>query len=191
VAQAGQLSAILKVVRDTANASGIPAWRPVLQAIFVLLLAAACSSTPPPPRKTYDVSIDFLKLAQGQCMAVSSFTNRYDEPLRISGDIRLLGRDGKLIGNVPLITETLPPAWPGRQADRQRTADHRDPRAGRESEPRSFPDADSLRCRHGALSLDPELPGQGFVMPHERRALPWRGELHRGAQGLGDLVTAG
>ncbi len=126
------MSAILKVVRDTANASGIPAWRPVLQAVFILLLAAACSSTPPPPRKTYDVSIDFLKLAQGQCMAVSSFTNRYDEPLRISGDIRLLGRDGKLIGNVPLITETLAP---GEKASR----DH--------SLMQILSDADMARCR--------------------------------------------
>jgi hypothetical protein len=109
VVQAGDLKAALKVAHDTATASDIPAWRPALLAILVLLLAAACSSTPPSPRKTYDVSVDFLKLEQGQCMAVSSYTNRYDQPLRISGDIRLLGRDGKLIGNVPLITETLAP----------------------------------------------------------------------------------
>jgi hypothetical protein len=97
-----------------------------------LFIMAGCSSTPAPPRETYDVSVDFLKLTQGQCMAVSSYTNRYDEPLRISGDIRLLGRDGTLIGNVPLMTDTLAP---GERASH----DH--------SLMQIFTDRDMARCR--------------------------------------------
>ena len=100
--------------------------------VMILLFVAGCSTTPPPPRKTYDVSVDFLKLAQGQCMAVSSFTNRHDEPMRISGDIRLLGKDGKLVGNFSLITDTL---VPGQKASR----DH--------SLMQIFTDADMARCR--------------------------------------------
>lgn len=78
-------------------------------AAFLLLVLVGCSSTPSPARKPYDVSIDFLKLVQGQCMAVSSFTNRHDEPLRLSGDIRLLDKQGALIGNYPLLTQMLSP----------------------------------------------------------------------------------
>ncbi len=107
-------------------------WRRLVPAMIALLVMVGCSSTPSPPRKPYDVSVDFLKLAQGQCMAVSSFTNRYDEPLRISGDIRLLSRDGKLVGNVPLITDTLAP-------EQKATRDH--------SLMQILSDADMARCR--------------------------------------------
>jgi hypothetical protein len=58
---------------------------------------------------TYDLSVDFLQLAQGQCKAVSSFTNRYREPIRISGDIRFLDRTGRRVSNVALMTDTVEP----------------------------------------------------------------------------------
>ena len=65
-------------------------------------------------------------------MAVSSFTNRHDEPMRISGDIRLLGKDGKLVGNFSLITDTLAP---GEKASRNHSL------------MQIFTDADMARCR--------------------------------------------
>lgn len=86
-------------------------WSGTKTALLALTLAA-CSGTPeapPTPTTVYDVTVDFLQLAQGQCKAVSSFTNRYREPLRISGDIRFLDRAGGRVSNVALLTATLAP----------------------------------------------------------------------------------
>lgn len=80
-----------------------------LRLVLLCATLAACSGTPDAPRKVYDVSVDFLQLAQGQCLAVSSFTNRYQEPLRISGDIRFLDRAGRRVSNVALLTAILEP----------------------------------------------------------------------------------
>ena len=82
-----------------------------LTIVLMALTIAACSSSPDrdsAPR-TYDLSVDFLQLAQGQCKAVSSFTNRYKEPIRISGDIRFLDRAGRRVSNVALLTDTVKP----------------------------------------------------------------------------------
>ncbi|MDX1593775.1 MAG: hypothetical protein R3298_05960 [Gammaproteobacteria bacterium] len=108
---------------------------PLLRLVIVLALlvgVAACGTTPSAPGKAYDVRVDFLKLAQGQCMAVSSYTNRYGEPIRISGDIRLLDGEGGLVGSVPLMTETVAPG------DRQRMT---------HSLMQIFNDRDLARCR--------------------------------------------
>ena len=82
-----------------------------LKTALLALTLVACSGTPeaPAPTAVYDVAVDFLQLAQGQCKAVSSFTNRYREPLRISGDIRFLDRAGGRVSNVALLTATLAP----------------------------------------------------------------------------------
>ena len=89
-------------------------WLPV---VLAALAVAACGTST--PRSTgsenYDISVDFLKLTHGQCTAVSSFSNRYPEPLRVSGDIRFLDGSGKRVSNVVLVTDTLRPGESSRK----------------------------------------------------------------------------
>lgn len=82
-----------------------------LSIVLIAMTIVACSGSPDRDSMpdTYDLSVDFLQLAQGQCKAVSSFTNRYREPIRISGDIRFLDRTGKRVSNVALLTDTVAP----------------------------------------------------------------------------------
>jgi len=132
----GALRAMIGPVRALGfrvSATGQPVYpgRSLWLALLVLAVSA-CSSTPGPASKTYDLSVDFLQLAQGQCKAVSSFTNRYQEPIRISGDIRFLDRTGKRVSNVALMTETVAPGKKGRSTL---------------SLMQVFSDADLTRCR--------------------------------------------
>ena len=102
---------------EVSRAGGCVAVRLLLRKnryIAIALLAmtlVACSGSPDRASvpETYDLSVDFLQLAQGQCKAVSSFTNRYREPIRISGDIRFLDRTGQRVSNVALLTDTVAP----------------------------------------------------------------------------------
>jgi hypothetical protein len=84
-------------------------WRRWLPALAVPLVLVACGGSPDRPASAnYEVSVDFLKLVRNQCTAVSSFSNRYPQPIRVSGDIRFLDRAGRRISNVALVTDTLP-----------------------------------------------------------------------------------